>query len=108
MEEYVTLEILFQYYLFLVLFFFSEFAMLTYPATYLPHIHIPPNAVRRPTSTVLLFLVSEYDTAVRKPISSRYASGMFQKYLRSDGKTFNVSRKKNPINVIYLLSFIIS
>ena len=38
-----------------------------------------------------LISLTDFVNPLKKPISSRYAEGLFQKYLRSDGKTFNVS-----------------
>ncbi len=40
---------------------------------------------------MLFLLFSEYDNSLKKPIASRYGNGMFQKFFRSDGQTFNVS-----------------
>lgn len=33
---------------------------------------------------------SEFDTNLKKPISSRYGGGLFRQLIREDGKTFNV------------------
>ena len=39
----------------------------------------------------IIFFWTDFDYKLKKPIASRYGSGMFQRYLRSDGVTFNVS-----------------
>jgi predicted PurR-regulated permease PerM len=36
-------------------------------------------------------MFADYDVRLKKPICSRYGGSLFQRYFRSDGKTFNVS-----------------
>ena len=57
---------------------------------------------------ILFYFISltDFVNPLKKPISSRYAEGLFQKYLRSDGKTFNVSPLPDFMsNSDYLLWF---
>ncbi len=57
--------------------------------------------------------VSDFDQSLKKPVSSRYGSGIFQRCMRSDGTMFNVSfppflcplPSPSPSLCLFLLSF---
>ena len=38
-------------------------------------------------------MIVDFDRSLKRPISSRYADGLFHQICRPDGKTFNVSIK---------------
>lgn len=42
----------------------------------------------------------EFDFSLKKPVSSRYGEGMFAKFTRSDGKTFNITCSKEKLKQI--------
>ncbi|XP_013387557.1 von Willebrand factor A domain-containing protein 3B [Lingula anatina] len=44
--------------------------------------------------------MDDYDYALKKPISSRYGEGMFSKYHRTDGTTFNLTCNKEQLKQI--------
>ncbi|CAH1267973.1 VWA3A [Branchiostoma lanceolatum] len=42
----------------------------------------------------------DYDYSLKKPVSSRYGEGLFQRFPRKDGKTFNVTVGKDKLKQI--------
>ena len=38
-------------------------------------------------------IILDFDSTLKRPVSSRYAEGMFNQLMRPDGKMFNVSTR---------------
>ena len=39
-----------------------------------------------------MYIITDFDRVIKRPVASRYAEGLFNQLQRADGKMFNVSK----------------